>query len=215
MNTSAQFDEEAINNIESPFTMEDLKRTFTQLKMHAAPGPSGVRNPPWKNAPDKLHSILLDLLNKIYATGDIPESMKCGTIFPIPKQPDKPCTSDNSRPLTMLESGLKILTHCISNRIYDELSKRPIFAPMQYAFLPNKNITDPIKMVEYNQHHARKNGRELHHVFMDLKQAFDILEFWAGDLAMKRLNFPAKLRNLMNNLNHESKREVITRDDIT
>ncbi len=204
MGTGSKFSAEAITNIERPLTMEDLKRTFTQLKMHAAPGPSGVRNPQWKNAPEQLHNILLDLLNKIYTSGDIPESMKYGTIFPIPKQPDKPCTSENSRPLTMLESGLKILTHCISNRIYDELRKQPIFAPMQYAFLPNKNITDPIKMVEFNQNHARKNGRELHHVVMDQIQAFDRLELWAGDLAMKRLNSPDQLQNLVNNLNQNS-----------
>ena len=70
-------------------------------------------------------------------------------------------------------------------------------------------------MVEFNQNHARKNGRELHQVFMDLTQAFDRLEFWAGDLAMERLNFPDQLQNLMNNLNQNSEREVITRDGTT
>ena len=175
MKTSCQFSKTSTNKIEKPFTMKDLMRTFSQLKMHAAPGPSGIRNPQWKNAPDDFLEIFLSLLNKIYTSGSIPERMKHGIIFPIPKKPDKPCTSDNSRPLTMLESGLKILTHCISNRLYDELEQHPIFAPLQYAFLPNKNITDPIKLVELTQHHARKHDNELHQVFMDLTQAFDRL----------------------------------------
>ena len=215
MKTSCQFSKTSTNKIEKPFTMKDLMRTFSQLKMHAAPGPSGIRNPQWKNAPDDFLEIFLSLLNKIYTSGSIPERMKHGIVFPIPKKPDKPCTSDNSRPLTMLESGLKILTHCISNRLYDELEQHPIFAPLQYAFLPNKNITDPIKLVELTQHHARKHDNELHQVFMDLTQAFDRLEFWAGDLAMERMNFPPKVKNLLNDLNENSKREVITKDGVT
>lgn len=86
---------------------------------------------------------------------------------------------------------------------------------MQYAFVPDRNITDPIKLTEMIQHHARKHGRELHQTFMDLKQAFDRLEFWAGDLAMNRLGFPTKLKNLLNNMNQNSRREVITRDGTT
>ena len=215
MQTRCQFSENSTNKIEKPFTMKDLMRTFSQLKMHAAPGPTGIRNPQWKNAPDEFLEIFLALLNKIYTSGSIPERMKHGIIFPIPKKPDKPCTSDNSRPLTMLESGLKILTHCISNRLYDELEQHPIFAPLQYAFLPNKNITDPIKLVELTQHHARKHNNELHQVFMDLTQAFDRLEFWAGDLAMERMSFPPKVKNLLNDLNENSRREVITKDGVT
>ena len=152
------------------------------------------------------------MLNKIYTSGDIPDAMKHGTILPIPKNSNKPCTSDNARPLTMLESSLKILTHCISNKVFDELKNKPIFSPMQYAFLPDQNITDPIKLTEYIQHHARTQHKEVHQTFMDLKQAFDRLEFWAGDMAMERLNFPKRLKALLNNMNHNSEREVVTRD---
>jgi len=47
---------------------------------------------------------------------------------------------------------------------------------------------------------------------MDLKQAFGRLESWASDMAMERLNFPKKLKALLNNMNQNSEREVITRD---
>jgi hypothetical protein len=39
-------------------------------------------------------------------------------------------------------------------------------------------------------------GSEIHQTFLDLTQAFDRLEFWASDLAIKRMNYPQKFTNL-------------------
>ena len=98
-------------------TMKELLTSYQGCKGKAAPGPTGIRNTPWKNAPQRTQTIILDLMNNIYQTGQIPQEMKNGTIYPIPKDPLLPCTSTNARPLTMLETGLKILTSCLANRI--------------------------------------------------------------------------------------------------
>jgi len=125
-----------------------------------------------------MQLIILDLFNNIYDTGKVPRELKEGTIYPVPKDTTKPCTSDNARPLTMLESGLMILTRCLANRMNNYLLlKNPICAPIQYAFLPGKNITDPLHLIEHAQSNARTQQNELHQAFLDLAQAFDRLEF--------------------------------------
>ena len=162
-----------------------------------------------------MQLIILDLFNNIYETGKVPRELKEGTIYPVPKDTTKPCTSDNARPLTMLESGLKILTHCLANRINNLLIKSPIYAPIQYAFLPGKNITDPLHLIEHAQSNARTQKRELHQAFLDLSQAFDRLEYWASDMALKRMNYPPQFTTLIEDLNTDSQRRIITKDGVT
>jgi len=195
--------------------MCELKATYAQNKTNAAPGPTGITNMQWKKAPQAAQFIILDMLNSIYNTGKIPQELKNGTIYPIPKDPSIPCTSDNARPLTMLESGLKMLTSILATRINEILRKDPIYNPVQFAFLPGRNIMDPLHIIENVQSNARTNNAEIHQTFLDLTQAFDRLEFWASDLAIKRMNYPQKFTNLIDNLNTDSERKIITKDGTT
>ena len=123
--------------------------------------------------------------------------------------------SITSRPLTMLETGLKLLTTCINNRLHDSLKRSPIFSPAQAAFLPDTNITDLTRTVEAAQKTARENGEELHMGFLDLKQAFERVEPWASDAALKRLGVPENICNLMANLDDTATRTVTTIDGQT
>lgn len=104
----------------------------------------------------------------------------------------------------MLESGLKMLTSILATRINEILRKDPIYNPVQFAFLPGRNIMDPLHIIENVQSNARTNNAEIHQTFLDLTQAFDRLEFWASDLAIKRMNYPQKFTNLIDNLNTDS-----------
>jgi hypothetical protein len=115
----------------------------------------------------------------------------------------------------MLESGLKILTHFLANRINTLLLKNPIYAPIQYAFLPGKNITDPLHLIEHAQSNARTQHKELHQAFLDLSQAFDRLEYWASDMTLKRMNYPPKFTALIEDLNTDSQRSIITKNGAT
>jgi hypothetical protein len=74
---------------------------------------------------------------------------------------------------------------------------------------------DPLHIIENVQSNARTNNAEIHQTFLDLTQAFDRLEFWASDLAIKRMNYPQKFTNLIDNLNTDSERKIITKDGIT
>ena len=212
---SIKFTQAETQEMEAAFTRVDLTQAYKKSTLKSAPGPSGIGNLQWLNAPESIQALILKMLNEIYTTGKIPSDLKKGMIYPIPKDVTKPCTSENARPLTMLETGLKLLTSCVATRIMKVLQRRQIFAPVQFAFLPDVNILDPLKMVEQIQNEARTHNNELHQVFLDLTQAFDRLEFWASDVAITRLGFSDKIKNLLNNLTESSERTVITKDGNT
>ena len=120
----------------------------------------------------------------------------------------------------MLETGLKLLTHVLSNRLIDSMANKPVLAPTQYAFMYGMNIMDPIRAVEMMQERARKlkrgrNAKGIHMAFLDLSQAFDRTEFWASDMALERLNVPPSLRKLMRSLDTTATRTLATRDGET
>ena len=215
MRTSNKLTPQQAQEITQEITLSELQDAYHRIKPQSAPGPTGIRNAQWKNSPPNMQVLILDLFNNIYETGAIPEEMKNGTIYPIPKDPTKTCTSQNARPLTMLETGLKIMTQILSNRITKTLTYTPMYTPTQYAFLPGKTILDPLRLIEHAQADARLNNKEIHQTFLDLTQAFDRLEFWAGEMALKRMNYPDKFNKLIHNLNVDSRRRIVTKDGNT
>lgn len=215
LNTPSSFTESMSQELTNLITSKELENAYKNTKTKAAPGPSGIRNVQYKQAPARMQLIILDMMNNMYDTSNIPTDLKEGIIYPIPKDTQRPCTSDNARPLTMLETGLKLFTQILANRITKLLSENQIYAPTQYAFLPQKTIMDPLRLIEAAQSSARNQSKEIHHTFMDLTQAFDRLEYWASDLALHRMKYPTKFKKLIQNLNTDSNRCIITTDGNT
>ena len=154
-------------------------------------------------------------MNQILRTGELPDDFCRGNIFPIPKDPAKPCTPDNARPLTMLETGLKILTKIISNRLNATMALSPVFTPSQYAFLPGMDIMDPVRTIEAVYEQSRRLKKPVHIAFLDLKAAFDKVEYWAGEAALERIRIPPKVKALLHTLNTRSERSIITEHGLT
>ncbi|KAK3260368.1 hypothetical protein CYMTET_21442 [Cymbomonas tetramitiformis] len=140
MNDSPKLPEAVVIELTKTITQTELDAAYTTCGISTAPGPSGMRYSQWIKGPEKFQALLLELFNHILNTGVFPKAAKSGTILPIPKNPHEPCTPDNARPLTMLETGLKLFNTIIANRIKVSLNRHPILFPIQDAFLPNKNI---------------------------------------------------------------------------
>ena len=226
MNTGGRFTTEAQHTLTRPIDGEELAKVYGELKPGTAPGPSGATYGRWKRGCGRFQTLTLKFMNDILDTGDIPATLSKGLVYPIPKDPNLPCHTGNARPLTMLETGLKLLTHVLSNRLLDEMSKDPVLGPTQFAFMYGMNIKDPVRTVELAQEHARSNNKkggkgakkqrkQLHMAFLDLTQAFDRTEFWASDMALERIRVPPQLRKLMRSLDSTSTRTLATRDGET
>ena len=206
--------------IDAEITLDEYTKALQMLGKGTAPGPTGIRYSQWRHATPRFSQMALRLMNHILAKGDLPKDFCRGNILPIPKDPAKPCTRDNARPLTMLETGLKILTKCISNRLNHAMARDPILAPTQFAFLPGMNIMDPIRIMEAVYEQARRNHKadatkEVHIAYLDLRAAFDKVEYWAGEAALNRVRVPPKIRALLHNLNTRSERSIITEHGLT
>ena len=205
----------AASDLIKEITQKELDLAYTTCGVSTAPGPSGMRYSQWIRGPENFQRLTLELFNHVINTGTFPSGAKAGIILPIPKNPLEPCTPENARPLTMLETGLKLFNTIIANRIKASLNKHPIFFPIQDAFLPNRNIDDSLHILNEVISDANRFDKELHIVYLDLKQAFDRAEFWMSNIALEKLGFPEKIIKVVSNITENASRAVLTEDGLT
>ena len=62
---------------------------------------------------------------------------------------------------------------------------------------------------------ANRYDKELHIVYLDLKQAFDRAEFWMSNIALEKMGFPEKIIRVVSNITEDASRTVLTEDGLT
>ena len=82
-----KFTSDNTESYNSKFSYSELADALS--KAHdSSPGPDDIHYQLLKHLPSSSLSILLEIYNSIWATGNIPKSWKEATVIPIPK-PDK------------------------------------------------------------------------------------------------------------------------------
>ena len=103
-------------DLERMITVEELKVAVHQGKMWKAPGYDGICNEFFLYTWDVTKHDILQILNKMYISGDDLHSPKIGVLVCIPKKP-VPKKPTDFRPLTLLNADLKLLSRIIANRL--------------------------------------------------------------------------------------------------
>lgn len=162
------------NNLEynSDFSYEELEWALHKVHGTSA-GPDDVGYPLLKNLPLIGKSILLDLFNKIWNNGIIPESWKEGLVIPIPKPDKDRNNADSYRPITLLNCIGKILEKMVNRRLITLLESQGLLDNRQFAFRPNKSTDDYLTELEDIIDSHLERGMHGDIVSLDLSKAYD------------------------------------------
>lgn len=133
-----------------------------------------------KNLRNRRLDVLLEIINKAWHNGKIPEEWGVALITPIHKKGDqKQC--QNHRGITLLNTIIMIFEQLINNRIKRTLENK--LSEAQIGFRPGRNTQDhifTIKQLEEKRHLENKNT---YLAFIDLEKAFDTVpreKVWKG-----------------------------------
>jgi hypothetical protein len=151
----------------------DLKGSIRSAPADTCPGPSGISVPLLKLIPDEYLELLCILLNLILQWGALPESFDLGYIFPIPKK--GVFTPENSRPISLLEVHMKLLTRIVNRRLVYALVDEGYFSEAQFGFHPGRSCPDAFHILLGAVEDAAERKREIHICLVDLTKAFDSL----------------------------------------
>jgi hypothetical protein len=181
-----------IDNLDSPFTAEDVLNAISGMKGLAAPGPYGLPaifyHSHWNIVGPEITKIVLNVLNN---QGD-PSPFNNIHICLIPKK-NNPQVPSDFRPISLCNVTHKIITKVIANRI--KLILSDVISPNQSAFLPGRLISDNTIIAYELFHYFQQTSSTTGFIGMktDMAKAYDRVEWEFLQATLNFMGFPKKL----------------------
>ena len=161
-------------NGDGSFTSAELLSAMSATELGKSSGTDGLTYEFWKKFWPELGCHLTDVLNEAFSsttTTQLPASMREGLIVLIYKDKGAKDKLANYRPITLLNSDVKIAARAIVNRVAAALDT--VIDPTQSAFIPGRWIGDNVL---YHLHEvdyldvAQLPGCA---IFLDFEKAYD------------------------------------------
>ena len=165
------------------FTRTELDNSLKKCKLKKAPGPDEVTNDMLVQLGDYGRGMLLNIINRTWESGRLPNAWKTATIMPILKK-DKPKSKvDSYRPISLTSCICKVAERMINQRLYWWLEKSNKLHPNQSGFRKGRQTIDQLIRLTQDTADAFQKKDSVAAVFVDLKQAYD--HVWRAGLLYK------------------------------
>ena len=127
-----------------------------------------------KNLSAKNRRHLLELLNRMFQAGYVPDGWKNAIVVPIPK-PGKPLDeADGHRPISLTSCLAKAQERMINSRLKWYLERNKYLPKHQAGFRAGYSTADHIIRLETAAKIALNTGKMTAAVFLDLTKAYDV-----------------------------------------
>lgn len=190
-----------------PLTLAELNIALNYRKGTAL-GFDNTSYPLIKNLPISSKKILLQLYNKIWTQGKIPDNWKIAKVIPILKPGKRRSSPDSYRPISLTSNICKTMESIINKRLQHYLEKNNIITHNQSGFRKGRTTIDQIVRL---QHDIRRGQQRKHYtiaVFLDFSKAFDMV--WHEGLLHKISHIKVKgaMINFINSFLQDRKIKV-------
>ncbi|KAG7493595.1 hypothetical protein JOB18_012645 [Solea senegalensis] len=136
-------------DLELPFRLTEISNAISAMQSGKAPGPDGYPIEFYKKCSTKLAPLILEMLNDSVGTGALPQTLTEASITLIPK-PGKDKTQCGSyRPISLLNSDIKILAKVLARRLESVTDMIPAAAPAK--------LSEQISNVTHSPHNRRRS----------------------------------------------------------
>lgn len=158
-------------DLDAPFTENDVWDALLHLNGRSAPGPDGISNRLLRNLDGKSIATLTDEINRVWDTGDVPDDWKIASVVLIPK-PGRTPGLQNMRPISLTSCVGKVAEHVIHNRISRYIEECELFPYNMMGFRPSLSTQDVMKLLKHEI--IDKDTRDVRGILaLDLEKAFD------------------------------------------
>jgi ribonuclease HI len=196
-------------NIMKPLGKTELFEYIKALPNKKATGPSGLANEHLKflEIDNPIMNDIQKAINTILETGEIPECQQLNLIIPIPKSKDDNSILDNWRPITLIETIMKLVAMILGKRTSEIFELHDVLKGDNYAFRKGRSTNDPLQIIRNTIDDAKLNKKDLFIAQLDVQQAYDSVPFEALRKCMERIKLPQGFINLI--LNMHKQRHII------
>ena len=158
------------NNYNKLFTLKELK-TALEKAHDSCPGSDKVHYQFLKHLPFTSISILLNIFNDVWQSGDFPSSWKEALVIPIPKPGKDSSDPNNYRPIALTSCLCKTLERMVNTRLVWFLERNNLIVDVQSGFRRQRGTVDHLVRFETFIREAFINKQHVVSVFFDLESA--------------------------------------------
>lgn len=177
-----QHEEEMDDLINKLFTKTELNRSLKKTKV-SAPGKDEMCYVMINKLSDASKDILMELYNKVWESGKLPQSWKEVVVIPI-RKPGKDSTKPgNYRPIALISNICKIMEKMINERLIYYMENKGYISKYQSGFRRGRNTMDPVLCLEHEIRKAQINKESVVAVFFDIEKAYDMM--WGKGLLIR------------------------------
>lgn len=190
------------------FDLNELNWALRQGNGKAA-GPDDIGYPFLRRLPLIGRLALLDTMNEVWRSSNIPPEWKEGLVIPIPK-PGKDLTkTDGYRPITLLSCMGKTLERMINRRLSTELERQGRIHPQQHAFRCGYGSETFFSQLDHLLDKASSEKLHVDVVSLDLSKAYDMTWRLPILTTLKNWNFQGRMLGYVENFLQNRKIRVL------
>ena len=157
---------------------------------NTSPGRDGISVGIIKHLPKNYLDFLVRLFNHCIQGGKIPEEWKDGQITVIYKEGPK-YKPENYRPIMLLQNIYKLYSGLLTIRL-SAFANKYILHVCQHGFREGRSTIDCCRVYKEILEDSKKRKKEIHAVYLDIKKAFDSVQWWQIIEALEHYNVDKK-----------------------
>jgi len=155
-----------------PFSLDELRKSLDKAHDTAC-GPDDIHYQLLKHLPESALQVLLDLMNDIWETGDLPSIWKLANVIPIPKPGKDHSEPSNYRPIALTSCVCKTMERMINARLVWFLESNGLLSNIQCGFRQGRSTLDHLVRFETFIRNAFAKKEHAVSIFFDLEKAYD------------------------------------------
>lgn len=184
------------NEINSQFTLIELKKAMRQIKPGTSVGPSDIPPACLKNLSPQAEEYLLRLFQLWWNREYFPEEGQNATVTLLHKGGD-PHEISRYRTLSLNCNLCKLYLRIITNRLYKVTEKYNLFGEFQTGFRKNRRTTDNLLVLSTVVKKMKIEKNDGYLAFLDISKAYDRVDRKLLWQKMEKIGFDRKLINVL------------------
>jgi len=173
--------------------IDECSKALSKMKINKSPGTDGLTVEFYRFFWNNIKSLVLDSYHTALINNSLSSEQKRGVLRLIPKKGKDLVNIKNWRPISLLNTDYKLLTHVLSNRIQKALPS--VISIDQSGYLKGRNIGINIRSVFdiIEKVESEKSSALLG--FLDFEKAFDKLNWCFIQKVLEKFGFGQAFRN--------------------
>ena len=170
-NRPTSLTDENSKKCEGLITISEVNKALKSMKNSKSPGCDGLPAEFYKKFFHILGNSLVEFLNYCFTKGELSPSCKLATITLLCKDKEKCSDLKNWRPISLLNTDVKILSKILCNRLKQVITT--IVNKDQTCGIPGRSILDNLHLLRNTLDYVKQKDLKLILLSLDFRKAFD------------------------------------------